>query len=348
MQYSKTIHLFFSLTTLLFSSMAWPADTNPPPMETCSNCDVISAIKTVNNTLISGLGTTADSTGNVNPWLSQIFTALAGVNAGITYTSAIAAAAALNTIQSNNWVAQDAQTATQKNLSSLLSSSVSVQAQNSAKFASCVPVPGATTTSCNTPGTGDTKSTNIFSAGALLGNIAIDKNSSQYNEAGQLIQFLSDQGNQLLNIPDNLSKAQPGVNPKLDAFRASLGSYQALQSVGLNVFYNLLAERTKQQGLGKTAGIPGVNDASPLQVEAYAVQMPMNPEWIKNNVTKASMSDIAKQQLLLLVGIQNELFKIRSQLELLNATSAATQLEILQDMRKDSLDDLRSKAMTSQ
>ena len=72
-------------------------------------------------------------------------------------------------------------------------------------------------------------------------------------------------------------------------YLATLGTYQAMESVGLNNMSRLLAERQIQPGLGEKAGLVNFNaqgekeelsDASPLQVEKFtAERRVVDPDW---------------------------------------------------------------------
>jgi hypothetical protein len=128
-------------------------------------------------------------------------------------------------------------------------------------------------------------------------------------------------------------------------YLAELRAYTAAQSVGLDNFYHLYAERIIQTGLGKTLNVhkfsavsaqgqttPGepVPDVSPLQAEEYlATRRVYDPEWYKNMESATSPLTLARETLYTLAEIRLELFRARLENERVLAAISATQLQQL-------------------
>lgn len=127
-----------------------------------------------------------------------------------------------------------------------------------------------------------------FNVGTILDNNALNEQNNEF--AISFLQYAS--GNAIpLNIyplrllPTDSSKYTVAIKKYL----ATLGTYQALESVGVNNLMRLITERQVQPGLGEKAGVAHINaqgkketltDASPLQVEKFnAERRSSDPEW---------------------------------------------------------------------
>lgn len=186
-----------------------------------------------------------------------------------------------------------------------------------------------------------------FSASSIIDSYAIKEGSNEMNQATQYIKFLSGQANPLMPPAENMNTQAANSKISVQQYKAAIGTFNAAQSAALNTLYKALAARTVQPGLGKSAGIPGKSDASPLEVEQYMVTLPFTSDWSQKILTSASPSDLQKQQLFMLAGIQNLLFENRMQMEQLNINLAALILQSQQNSTRSGISDLRDQAVKS-
>ncbi|MHA7841500.1 MAG: hypothetical protein ACX932_06515 [Gammaproteobacteria bacterium] len=138
------------------------------------------------------------------------------------------------------------------------------------------------------PSNGDATALKPFNIGTIVNTNALT--AADNKDAAAFLQFIS--GNAIpLNIyPTRLLPTDASQrNVTMKKYLATLGTYQAMESVGLNNMSRLLAERQIQPGLGEKAGLVNFNaqgekeelsDASPLQVEKFtAERRVVDPDW---------------------------------------------------------------------
>lgn len=179
-----------------------------------------------------------------------------------------------------------------------------------------------------------------FSLATILNISSFDESklTQELQQAEQYIAFISGQANP---VPPLDEIAATKSNPAIENYRAALGSYTAAQSVGVNTLNRMVNARIPDKSLGDAVGL---NQAiSPLQLEERVATTPLGSAWMQKMAT-ASPADIQKETLFLLANMQVQLFQSNQQLEQLNATLAALQLQSLQGLNRASLSELRSKA----
>jgi hypothetical protein len=134
---------------------------------------------------------------------------------------------------------------------------------------------------------------------------------------------------------EGLSSKQLADLQRMDVYREyrlALRSYIAGQSLALDNFYRLLAERIVQPGLGTQTGLFNSNgqpikDASPLQVKEYlATRRASNPHWY-DAMAKASPATVSRETLFVLAEIRQELFNLQQQNERLLLTMSGLAMQ---------------------
>ncbi len=187
----------------------------------------------------------------------------------------------------------------------------------------------------------------INSIDSLLANTTLS--DEQKESAQQYVTLLAGGDAPIEPIPRKLLAKKTGP---MKAYLAAIASYAAVQSVGMNTFLNLIAERTQQKDLGLYAGVKTMNgqpvlNASPLQVDTYNARRRITqPSWY-NHVETASSSELQRENIYLLAEMRYEMYQNRMQLERLNATLALIQLQLAHQQGKDNLQTLRQKAINS-
>ena len=138
------------------------------------------------------------------------------------------------------------------------------------------------------PTRGEGRSLKPFNIGTILDNNALTDKDNQY--AGAFLQFVSGNAVPLNIYPTRFLPQDPKQRTiAMKKYLATLGTYQALESVGVNNMARLVAERQVQPGLGEKAGVVRFNakgkkekltDASPLQVEKFSAERRVvDPDW---------------------------------------------------------------------
>lgn len=138
-------------------------------------------------------------------------------------------------------------------------------------------------------------------------------------------------------------------SPAVQQYLAELRAYTAAQSVGLNNFFHLYAQRIIQKDLGKKLNVhefstvdekgnitPGqpIADVSPLQAEEYlAKRRVYDPAWYKDMESATSPMTLSRESLYILAEIRLELFKARMENQRLLATISTLQLQSLRTQR---------------
>lgn len=138
---------------------------------------------------------------------------------------------------------------------------------------------------------------------------------AQRQQAGTFIQFLGDAGARI--TPLNAQTLQKADGATAASYLNSLATYYAGQSIGLNALYNLYNERIPVQQL---------NGESVLSNDQKQVLRRMQPAWTES-VSKMTIVDVARETLYTQAEMNYQLFQLRMQLEQLNATLAAMQME---------------------
>lgn len=185
-----------------------------------------------------------------------------------------------------------------------------------------------------------------------------DKPLCQSYAAQSFIGFVSGLSNPP-NIPSFSSLKSKNVSEdQINAFRqsapvqqylAELRAYTAEQSVGLNNFYHLYAQRIIQKDLGKKLNVhefstvdekgnivPGqpIADVSPLEAEEYLARRRVyDPAWYKDMESATSPLTLARESLYILAEIRLELFKARMENQRLLATLSTLQLQSLRTQK---------------
>ncbi|PHQ80778.1 MAG: hypothetical protein COB66_04020 [Coxiella sp. (in: Bacteria)] len=91
----------------------------------------------------------------------------------------------------------------------------------------------------------------------------------------------------------------------------------------MNNFEHIISERTPVKDLGTKAGIPGVKDASPLQIQEYlATRRVSSPQWF-TSVQSASATSVQRQTLIVLAEIEAQNFQAHLDSERMLATMSA-------------------------
>lgn len=195
---------------------------------------------------------------------------------------------------SQAWPALDANTATGEALKVVFflgdtNATVNLQGQqlpisNSADFldtfANMIPT--------SYPTNGDNTALKPFNIGTIVNSNALNETDNQY--AGAFLQFVSGNAVPLNIYPTRfLPSDSTQRNVAMKKYLATLGTYQAMESVGMNNMMRLVAERQVQPGLGEKAGVVSFNDqgqkeeladASPLQVEKFSAERRVvDPDW---------------------------------------------------------------------
>lgn len=138
------------------------------------------------------------------------------------------------------------------------------------------------------PSDGDNAVLKPFNIGTIIDSNALTETDNQY--AGAFLQYVSGNAVPLNIYPTRLLPTDPTQrNVTMKKYLATLGTYQALESVGVNNMSRLVAERQLQHGLGEKAGVVAFNpqgqkeamtDASPLQVEKFSAERRVvDPDW---------------------------------------------------------------------
>ncbi|NNM59795.1 MAG: hypothetical protein HKM04_08270 [Legionellales bacterium] len=156
-----------------------------------------------------------------------------------------------------------------------------------------------------------------LSSGSLLSSTKFTNtsNNNEQAKAAVFIQFLQNAGNLLTPIDaSSLSQADPGT---VASYLDTLANFNAGQSVGLNALLNLYSERVPLSQL---------NGESPLSYDEKQVLKRMQPVWTAS-VTKMTIVDVARETLYTQAEMNYQMFQLRMQLEQLNATLAAMQLQ---------------------
>ena len=225
----------------------------------------------------------------------------------------------------NDAMNQSTASATNADLTTLMSNTPKDQLALTKKFAAQLPVLDSNFNVGN------------FSASTLMNNPGLT--SDQSATAKQMIQNVANLGNPVKNIDKSLAQ-QTSLVP-VQEFLGSMTAYSAAQSNGLNALYRVLQERTIKSGLGSTAGLS--QEISPWQLDEYNVYQAMNIGK-SGALDNATITDLARASYYALAGIQYEMFKNRQELQQLNVTMAIIQLQMLNSVNKDSLNKLRDQA----
>lgn len=226
-------------------------------------------------------------------------------------------------------------------------------------------------------GGGSQEGPSPFDLGTLLGKVAFPDGETQTNKGCQskpplkpdaplcqnyaaqgLIGYISALSNPPL-VPAFSGLKKQGVtenqaaelrdSDKVKRYLAELRSYVAAQSVGINNFYYLYAQRIIQEGLGKTLNVhkPStvnatgaitagevIPDVSPLQAEEYlANRRVRDPAWYKDMESTTSPLTIARETLYVLAEMRWELFKTRLENQRLLATLSTVQLQSMRTQK---------------
>lgn len=184
--------------------------------------------------------------------------------------------------------------------------------------------------------TGLDKST-YLSSGSLFGSSKFSntQNDNQQAKAATFIQFLQGAGTLITPIDaTTLSQADPGT---VATYLNTLANYNAGQSVGLNALWTLFSERVPLQQL---------NGESSLSYDENQVLKRMQPAWTAA-VTKMTIVDVARESLYTQAEMNYQMFQLRMQLEQLNGTLAAMQLQQQQLAGKPYLSAQKQQVMQS-
>ena len=182
-----------------------------------------------------------------------------------------------------------------------------------------------------------------FSLDTLLG--PTNYQDTQDLEARQFIAFSTFQSTPYSNLPPSILRSK---NANVTGYKAYLGTYAALQSIGTSNLDWLYTQRQPIAGLGTLAGIPSNNtDASPLQVDEFmAARRALNPEWYQNMET-APPATIARETLYTLAEIRWELYQSKQLMQRLLATDSALELEQTQTAVRPQLNKLENEVQVN-
>lgn len=186
----------------------------------------------------------------------------------------------------------------------------------------------------------------IFNIGNIINKSTI--NIADVQKAQLTIDFVTGASNPITGLP---SPANESTSRDVLAYKASFGSYITLQSVGANVLQGLLNERIPQNGLGAETG-SGNSNMSPLGLDEFLATRRIDigtnsaQEWTKK-ISTANQAQVNKEQLMLMAEMRYEAFEQRMQLEQLNATMAALQLELNQSLNSTSLNMQKSQVLNA-
>ncbi len=168
--------------------------------------------------------------------------------------------------------------------------------------------------------------------------------SYNQNETDDTNQFINYVTFQSMPFPNLAPKELESTTAVMQSYKAFLGTYAALQSIGTSNLEALSAERQPVSGLGTLAGM-NTADASPLQVDEYnAERRTLNPQWYDQMET-ANPVTLSRETLYVLAEVRAELYTQRIIQERMLATMSAMQL---MQTQKDIRPTLKNMQMTAQ
>lgn len=144
-----------------------------------------------------------------------------------------------------------------------------------------------------------------FNIGTIVNDNALSESDLPF--AGAFLQYVSGNAMPINIYPTRLLPVDPSKRTMpIKKYLATLGTYQAMESVGMNNMFRLIAERQVQKGLGEKAGVVRFNaegqkealkDASPLQVEKFnAERRAADPDWYAQ-MQKATTHGLMREML---------------------------------------------------
>ena len=197
-------------------------------------------------------------------------------------------------------------------------------------LANNIPLPGALATinssNNNANGNINVNTQNLAFAPFNVGSLLIPdvySTATEQKNAQNFINYLSYQSVPYVNLPTNFFANDL---PAVQAYRAFLGTYAALQSIGLDNLNELYTQRQPLSGLGTLAGLPHRSDASVQQVEHHmVVARGLNPNWYAQ-MENAPTATIQRETLYTLAAIQVELYNNNQLLQRMLTTQSAMEL----------------------